>query len=124
MQKRRINVKKSKPFKLYGKTVVRKAHQRNIKTKKKPIPQWKKKVIQKEKDKKEVGWIEDEEQGVYYYASEEEIDKYCDETLLPFPIIVEIEDGYAYYDTGSEQPTGVVSTLDEAQELISLHRDI
>ena len=39
MPTRKINVRKSKPFKLYGKTVVKKAHTRNIKVKKKTTRQ-------------------------------------------------------------------------------------
>lgn len=73
--------------------------------------------------KKMVNWFKEDD--VYYYASEEEVDKYSDETILPFPIIVEMEEGqYLYYNTGDEQPTGVAPTLDVAKEFVSLHRDI
>lgn len=73
--------------------------------------------------KEEIGWYKEDD--VHYYATEEETEKYCGEALLPFPIIVEMEEGqFLYYNTGDEQPTGVAPTLEMAQELVSLHRDI
>ena len=52
MPKKIINVRKSKPFKLYGKTVVKKAHTRNIEAKKKTVITYPGKL--KEDDKREL----------------------------------------------------------------------
>ena len=51
MPKRAINVRKSKPFKLYGKTVVKKAHKRHIEIKKKPSVVYPKKLEEDNKIK-------------------------------------------------------------------------